>query len=347
MRVRTLVVVACVAGLLVVALGAFIAGRASTPSAAPAPTPSVVETPDGEPLPQVGVEPLIPSVPVVLRPGTDLPVKSGFAIGYAPVDTDIDREQLAGHLAGVFGVEGSVARRSDGSFVVGPGGNGTLTVRADDLVSWQFDGPSLALFGKLPSKDDARTVVEQLLRELGVMPDEVEWQVTTAPRRITVTAWQRLDGYRTDLSWSVSLGADLRVLSATGFAATLQPTDPYPLISAVAAIDRSHQPGWSAFGPSLIRDTETPAEVEPTASAATAPLMNRPIVVGGVRELDVTSAELGLAQHRQVDGSILIVPAYRLTADDGSTWSIVAVADPYTRLAPVPPSPSPSASPVP
>ena len=39
----------------------------------------------------------------------------------------------------------------------------------------------------------------------------------------------------------------------------------------------------------------------------------------------VTGAELGLAQFWQPDGDLLILPAYRLTGDDGSDWSLIAV----------------------
>ena len=42
----------------------------------------------------------------------------------------------------------------------------------------------------------------------------------------------------------------------------------------------------------------------------------------------VTGAELTLAQYWQPDGTLLILPAYRLTtADDRGTWAIIAVAE--------------------
>jgi hypothetical protein len=40
-----------------------------------------------------------------------------------------------------------------------------------------------------------------------------------------------------------------------------------------------------------------------------------------------TGAELSLAQYWQPDGTLLILPAYRVTtADDRGTWAIIAVA---------------------
>jgi hypothetical protein len=40
-----------------------------------------------------------------------------------------------------------------------------------------------------------------------------------------------------------------------------------------------------------------------------------------------TGAELSLAQYWQPDGTLLILPAYRVTtADDRGTWAIIAVS---------------------
>ncbi|MFZ8911370.1 MAG: hypothetical protein ACO20A_12025, partial [Candidatus Nanopelagicales bacterium] len=40
------------------------------------------------------------------------------------------------------------------------------------------------------------------------------------------------------------------------------------------------------------------------------------------------SAERSLAQYWQPDGTLLILPAYRVTtADDRGTWAIIAVAE--------------------
>jgi hypothetical protein len=39
----------------------------------------------------------------------------------------------------------------------------------------------------------------------------------------------------------------------------------------------------------------------------------------------VEQADLGLAQFRQPDGAVLILPAYQLTGADGSRWSVIAI----------------------
>ena len=77
---------------------------------------------------------------------------------------------------------------------------------------------------------------------------------------------------------------------------------------------------------------------QPT-SAPSAPLpvsANQPSLVVPVATIHVTAADLGLAQYWQSDGGMLILPSYVLTADDGSHWSIPAIADQYVRFVPPP-----------
>jgi hypothetical protein len=51
-----------------------------------------------------------------------------------------------------------------------------------------------------------------------------------------------------------------------------------------------------------------------------------------VLDVTVTGAELGLAQYWQPDGGLLILPAYRLAGEDGSSWSLLAVGDEYVAF---------------
>ena len=51
------------------------------------------------------------------------------------------------------------------------------------------------------------------------------------------------------------------------------------------------------------------------------------------------SADLGVAQYWQPDGSLLILPAYVITASDGSRWSVLAIDGSYVDFVPTDPSP--------
>jgi hypothetical protein len=46
-----------------------------------------------------------------------------------------------------------------------------------------------------------------------------------------------------------------------------------------------------------------------------------------VSEVTITEARLGLAQHHQRDGSVLVLPAYELRDAQGNSWSVIAVAE--------------------
>jgi len=141
-----------------------------------------------------------------------------------------------------------------------------------------------------------------------------------------VTGWQVIAGQRTQAGWRMTFTADGQVTQASGFAATPIEIPDLPLLDATAALVRARQPQWSALGPTLLAAAPKPPpsrapspakEAGPDASTST----------GALDQRLISSAELGLAQFSQPDGRLLILPAYVLTAEDGSTWSLVAVAD--------------------
>ena len=348
LRRSVLVVVGVIVAALLVAVGLFALGRSTAQpqvvTVTATASASVEQQPAAEPLPVVGVEPVQTTVPLVFQAGQGLADDGGFAIGYQLVDTDIDRMAFARFLAEVFGVDGEPVQAADGSVTIGR--TSLLTVGAGSAVTWDVALGSAPTVGRVLADDDAMRAARSLLAQLGVDDSEVDWQVTTSGHTTTVTAWEKLDGRRTGLSWAITLGPRGQVIAAHGFAGTLAPTRAYPVLGAATALQRAQLPGWSAFGPSLI--TPAPEGAAPTPTATQTQYGDRPLVIGEARTRVITAAELGLAQHRQPDGSLLIVPAYVLTADDGSTWSLVAVTDSYADLRQPLPSasvtPSPEAS---
>ncbi len=329
--------------VLIVGIAAFGLGRSSASQAAPpapAASPTLLESPQAQPLPVVGREPAEPAIPLVFTPADGLADAPTSAVGYQLDDTDVDRLQLAAFLAEALGVTGQAAQQDDGSVEVRDEAGSTLSVGAGPLVPWRYVAAPGYVPGKTLPQDDAQRLVQAMLAQLGVDPDEVDWEITAGRRTVTVTAWQKLGDRRTDLSWLVELGPASTVLGASGFAGTLQPTQAYPVIGAATAVERSQQPGWAAFGPTLLADATASPPAAPTPAATQ--LLGRPLVIGTVRELVVTDAQLGLAQHVQPDGTLLVVPAYLITADDGSRWTLLAVRDPYVAMRA--PQPTPSAS---
>ena len=168
-------------------------------------------------------------------------------------------------------------------------------------------------------------------------------QVDRFADRTRVTAWQKVNGARTQLSWTVGLGRAGSVVSASGFAAGLVEIPGYPVVGAATAVRRASLPTWAVLGPRAL--DAAPQSAAPTPS--TRPTLNasgRPALRVPVSDVVVTGAELALAQFWQPDGDLLILPAYRLTGDDGSQWSLIAVTGNDVSFIDVPyPSATPTA----
>ena len=345
--VAALAMVVLVATLLV----GMVIGRSSVTVAA-VPTavePTVVvQEPDAQPLPVVGAVMPAAGPLAVFTADPGLANDRGRATGYRVVDTDIDRRALAEVLAETFGVEGRVVAETTGDWRVGSASGPSIVVKGDAEASWLFSDPTIGDLGRVPAREAALETARTLLGELGVDLAGIDWQVDAATPRTTVIAWQTINDRRTQLAWRVSIGRRGAITAVSGFAGTLQPVPGYPVLGAAAAVRRSAQPGWSAFGPTPVAvefaAPEAPAEPESAFTATSPTFVGRPVAVATLRELVVTEAELGLAEFTQPSGEVLILPAYLLTADDGSRWSLLAIADAYLSLQPPTSPPSPAVS---
>ena len=298
----------------------------------------VVQQPDVQPLPVVGAEIAAAEPPAVFTANEGLSNERGRATGYRIVDTDIDRRALAGVLAETFGVDGPVIAETTGDWRVGSADGPSIVVKGDAEASWLFSDPTIGDLGRVPAREAALDTARTLLGELGVDLAGIDWQVDAATPRTTVIAWQTINDRRTQLAWRVSIGRRGAITEASGFAGTLQPVPGYPVLGAAAAVRRSSQPGWSAFGPTPVAapfaESEASAEPESSFTTTSPTLVGRPVAVATVRDLVVTEAELGLAAFAQPSGEVLILPAYLCTADDGSRWSLLAITDSYVRFQP-------------
>jgi hypothetical protein len=67
--------------------------------------------------------------------------------------------------------------------------------------------------------------------------------------------------------------------------------------------------------------TDAPAATTPPTATPGSP------IAWPVQQVTITEAQRGLTQLFQADGAVILAPAYLLTGDDGSTWSVLAVAD--------------------
>lgn len=329
---------------------------------APAPTSGIIESPVAVPLPVVGptssalptASPPGPSVAaqgaseatptpaakpsqvIRLIPGPGLDDTTTTAAGYAFEDQGIERRAFAALLARKFGVDGIPRLDASGSWAVSGESPGMprVEVLPGPMVTWEFTASPTAAALPTPASvtgvaDRATALARAFLADLGVPVEQLDWQVEVTGGGTVVTGWQVIAGQRTTVGWRIALTPDGQMTQASGFAASPVTFDDYAVLGARSAVVRSGQPQWAALGPTPLSPAKAPAE----SSTAAAP---------AVRTVVVTSADLGLAQFTQRDGGLLILPAYVLTGDDGSTWSLVAVSGAYVRD--VRPMPAPSAA---
>lgn len=337
-RRRVIAVVVAALTLVFVGAGAYWAGRQT----APGPAVVVVAGPVVEQAP--GTDPLPLTVlggtaawPVVLTPAPTLPDTPGTASGYHPVRAGLDGAELTAAIAGALGVPGEVRAYNEGWVVSGDTAtSATVEVFDDALLAWAMDDPAAAsaFGGRQPTPARSRELAEAILGGLGVQATEVDWQVDRYDDRVLVTAWQLVAGLRTGLSWTIGLGAQGAVVSASGFAASLEEIPGYHTVGAATAVRRAALPTWAVIGPTPIPEATaefdlnaaSPSEPRTSPPLPTVAPGSRPALAVGLSEVAVTAATDSLAQFRQPDGSLLILPAYELTGRDGSRWSLIAVS---------------------
>jgi hypothetical protein len=283
-----------------------------------------------------------PSTPAVFSASSDLPDTVTVASGYSLRSGGVDGAALAGVLASTFGLAGDVEQTGTGWTVGQPGGSVVaVTVNDDPLVTWSYADPvaaSAAASGVSMPAEDARNLASEVLSGIGVDVSSVDWQVDRYADLTEVTAWQLLKGARTQLAWRIGFGTSGSVVSASGFAAGLVEVPGYPVVGAATAVRRAGLPTWAELGPRLLPG---PAD-QVAASTSGRPAVpsttesGRPILQVPMSDVVLTQADLGLAQFWQPDGSLLILPAYELTGDDGSRWSLIAIAGDYVHFVDVP-----------
>jgi len=315
-----------------------------------------------------------PGFQVTLEPGPGLTNETGVAAGYLLEASDIDRTALARQLATVFEVPGT-PRTEDGSVWVGPndGSQPQVWVSSDAIVSWSFYDPTRnpweCIDGREtpedvspgnpggaqlcpdspapPSEREARSQARDILSALGItdagaVDTGIDWETNSDGVITTTTAWQTVEGARTQLSWSMSFDG-VGPLWANGFSAGLQRVPDYPIVGARTAVLRSQLPRWSAFGPTPTGDTVVPmAEGQVVDGDVGVQSQPRQPATLDPRRIPVQwdpaiaqSAELTLAQYWTPDGGYLLLPAYRYTtADDRGEWMIIAVADSVVNFGP-------------
>lgn len=279
-----------------------------------------------------------------------LSTSGGSAAAYGYDAKSVYSEDTVQDLAAALGVEGKV-RDSEGYLLVGDqeGREPNLSVYADGSASFYYYDPTKDVWacdgegdgecqerdlGDAVQGDDAREAATEILVKLGVDPASVELEVSDASAYdskdySTVSAFRVIDGQRTGDQWGVSFTGD-GAQSVWGSLANLVELGEYDVVSPAEAVERLGDPRFGATNSVYPMDWMGPASLERGESArGGVPSVPTPGTSFDwtVENVTIVSDRLGLAQHHLDDGSVVLVPTYELSAKDGRTWSVIAVAD--------------------
>jgi hypothetical protein len=189
----------------------------------------------------------------------------------------------------------------------------------------------------LPSREQTERIARDLAAKAGLELDGAQVRVADAYAARLVSIAPAVGGLPTSgFAWTVSVGSKGRIQHATGYLATPEPGDVYPLIGVAEGFERLKR-----IPPSGPLRTEAPAiEQVPCPAAGKLPCAARPLPV---RAATVTGVRLGLQLaaavakgNRPADVAYLL-PAHLFDLDGGWTdvRPVIAVQDRYlTQQAP-------------
>ena len=275
--------------------------------------------------------------------------------------------RFARQLGTAFGIDEQPVKQEYGWAVGSTDGSGpSIWVGDDATVSWSFADPNqdpwscgvtpepapadaaqtspagdreacvpeVAPIGQREALREARKILGTLgVAEQSVDGVDIEWETGGDDYTTWATAWQRVDGQRTQLSWSFTFTGE-QVAWANGFAPVWSRCRPTrSSVRARRSRDRASRSSQRS-GP---RHSTTESSCRWRRRVMRRPRRPRAPSRPGRRSARVqvwwdpmvaVSAERSLAQYWQPDGTLLILPAYRVTtADDRGTWAIIAVAE--------------------
>ena len=221
--------------------------------------------------------------------------------------------------------------------------------------------------GTAPTSESAIALAQDLFGQIGLAADQAEWsafdttmtwgmQDSNPSAFLTVTANVLVEGKPSGLQWQMAVGPDNAISSASGFLASFTSTPTYDIVGAKTAVLRSQDARWINLGPqeqyrnggypmplAYAKGTTTlegdVAMSNPSTPAVEVDSDGLPILDAGLDPESITSATPALVQWWLVDGTTILLPGYKLVADQGTssvdddrTWLQIAIADKYVSF---------------
>jgi hypothetical protein len=258
--------------------------------------------------PGAGIQCLDPDAPVSNKPGTAPAAGAGSASGSA-------------------GAAGAGSAPDPGNAGGVSGGRPVPPVTVRPVAPVRPFRPA-----DVPSREQAERVARDLAAKAGLDIDGAAVRITDAYAARLVTIAPAVGGLPTaGFSLTVTVGAKGRVQHASGYLATPEPADTYPLIGVEEGYERLKR--TPPLGP-LLRAQAPAREVNPCPAGAEVPCAARPLPA---RVATVTGARLGLqlaptlATSGRPGGLAYLLPAYLFDLEGGWTdvRPIIAVQDRY------------------
>lgn len=220
--------------------------------------------------------------------------------------------------------------------------------------------------GDAITADEAIALTQKLFATLGLAASDAQWSTYDAtlnwgvkPTAENVTSFHTViadllvDGQTSGMQWNLTVGPDSKISSATGFFAKFVATAAYDIVGAKTAALRSQDARWMNLGPqeqfhnggypmplAYAKDVAVSSDVR-VSTGITEPKITfdadgRPKLDANLDKQSVTSATSGYLQWWLVDGTTILLPAYKLVAnqgtdsvDDDRTWVQMSIADKY------------------
>ena len=296
----------------------------------------------------------------VFRVADGLADEAGSAPGYRFTTDGVNLRAAARVVADQLGIRSDIKQSGDGWVAGKDDGTGpSLWVSGDSIAGWSYSDASRNPWGctdtrgaaasgsnaeVMPeptvcepesqpiSRDEAQKRAAAFLQAVGVSDNEVDWEVGGDDFTTFVTAWQLVEGQRTQLSWSFTFDNE-DIVYASGHFAAPEKIGPFPTVGAATAVNRSQQVKWMPFGPTAVMDPTMvyPADSSvsslPEVEGAQPAAATEGKVTINYSPITVTGAEPTVTQYWQPDGTLLLLPAYTLTTKDQGVWVVIAVAD--------------------
>lgn len=187
----------------------------------------------------------------------------------------------------------------------------------------------------LPTKDEARALVENLLDRAGVTVDDIEVQADDWG--VWVNAWQTFDGMRSPFTWNFGFGADSKLSYASGHLLDFAEAASFPRVGTEAGVSRLSDPkysGWYGYG-AVARDAMVSSEPAPvTGETSEAGDNGSGATEGGAPvqetvEVKLTGVKAALMSVVDADGIVWLLPAYEYDTADGYSVSTLAITDEF------------------